>query len=80
MQRHPFQLEWVINQSFEIHRPQLLLFALDSFDYLFEEVERLEDWMLSGRLASTAAGEPSVSQTDLLASFLDRDQAPGATG
>ena len=36
------QLEWVINQSFEIHHYQPLLFVVDSFDHLFGLVDQLE--------------------------------------
>ena len=75
VQRHPFQLEWVLNQSFEIDHAQPLLFVLDSFDQLFGEVERLEEWMLEGRLAHVAPGEPGVSAEDL-ASFLHRESRP----
>ena len=35
VQRWPFQLEWVVNQGFEIDHYQTLLFVVDSFDHLF---------------------------------------------
>lgn len=65
VQRHLFQLEWVINQSFEIDRFQPLLFIIESFEHLYEEVNRLESWLLAGKLDNVAAGEPSVSVEDL---------------
>lgn len=65
VQRYPFQLEWVVNQAFEIDRYQPLLFVVDSFDQLFGEVERLEAWMLEGRLDDVAPGQPEVSDEDL---------------
>ena len=42
VQRYPIQLEWVINQGFEIDHYQPLLFIVDSFDHLFSLVDRLE--------------------------------------
>ena len=69
VQRYPFQLEWVINQSFEIDRYQPLLFYVQSFDHLFEEVDRLERWLEIGRLDHVAPGEPETSEDDLT-SFL----------
>mgnify|MGYP003351110705 CR=1 FL=1 len=38
VQRYPIQLEWVINQYFEIDHFQPLLFWVDSFDHLFSLV------------------------------------------
>jgi len=73
VQRFPFQLEWVVNQYFEIDHYQPLLFVVDSFEHLFSEVERLVDWVKAGRLDSVSPGEPGISEADL-ASFL------GATG
>lgn len=69
VQRYPFQLEWVINQSFEIDSFQPLLFYVQSFDHLFEEVDRLERWLELGRLDNVAPGEPGTSEDDL-SSFL----------
>jgi phenylalanine-4-hydroxylase len=69
VQRHPFQLEWVVNQYFEIDHYQPLLFVVDSFDQLFAEVNRLVEWVTAGRLDNVAPGEPAVSEADL-ASFL----------
>jgi phenylalanine-4-hydroxylase len=70
VQRYPVQLEWVINQSFEIDHYQPLLFIVDSFDHLFELVGELERWMRDGRLNNVAPGEPAVSEPDLR-SFLE---------
>lgn len=72
VQRYPAQLEWMINQTFEIDRYQPLLFFVRSFDHLFEMVGTLEEWMKAGKLDDVAAGEPIVNESDL-ASFLERD-------
>lgn len=69
VQRYPLQIEWVINQTFEIDRYQPLLFTLPDFETLFEDVGVLERWMKEGRLDDVAAGEPVVNESDL-ASFL----------
>lgn len=74
VQRYPIQLEWVINQAFEINHYQPLLFIVDSFDHLFTLVNELEAWMKQGKLNHTAPGEPSVNEQDL-ESFLN-----GGTG
>lgn len=66
VQRHPFQLEWVINQPFEIDRFQPLLFIVDSFEHLFEEVGRLEEWLHAGKLDNVSPGEPAINEEDLL--------------
>jgi phenylalanine-4-hydroxylase len=70
VQRYPMQLEWAINQGFEIDHYQPLLFLVDSFDHLFSLVDRLERWMRAGKLNNVAPGEPSVNERDLK-SFLD---------
>lgn len=70
VQRYPLQLEWVINQTFEIDHYQPLLFIADSFDHLFALVEDLEKWMRAGRLNNVAPGEPVVNELDLK-SFLE---------
>ncbi len=75
VQRFPFQIEWVVNQGFEIHHYQPLLFIVDSFDHLFALVTELEQWMLAGKLDNVAPGDPEVSESDL-ASFLHGDKAP----
>ncbi len=69
VQRYPIQLEWVINQQFEIDHYQPLLFYVDSFAHLFSLVGELETWMREGRLNNVAPGEPIVSEADI-ASFL----------
>ena len=70
VQRYPFQLEWVINQHFEIDHYQPLLFVIDSFEQLFAEVDRLEDWMTTGQLDNVSPGQPLTSEADLQ-SFLN---------
>ncbi len=65
VQRYPFQLEWVVNQYFEIDHFQPLLFVVDSLEHLFDEVDRLEKWMLDGRLNNVAPGEPEINEVDL---------------
>jgi phenylalanine-4-hydroxylase len=72
VQRYPIQLEWVINQGFEINHYQPLLFIVDSFDHLFSLVDQLEKWMRQGRLDNVAPGEPGVSEQDLK-SFLSAE-------
>lgn len=69
VQRYPLQLEWVINQSFEIDHYQPVLFWVESFDHLFDLVDRLEAWMRAGKLDNVAPGEPKLEEADLL-SFL----------
>jgi phenylalanine-4-hydroxylase len=70
VQRYPIQLEWVINQAFEIDHYQPLLFIVDSFPHLFSLVEELERWMRAGKLNNVARGEPVVNEQDLK-SFLE---------
>jgi phenylalanine-4-hydroxylase len=65
VQRFPIQLEWVINQYFEIDHYQPLLFIVDSFDHLFSLVGDLEKWMLEGKLNNVSPGEPMVNEQDL---------------
>jgi phenylalanine-4-hydroxylase len=65
VQRYPIQLEWAIDQSFEIDHYQPLLFVIDSFDHLFSLVDRLEKWMREGKLNNVAPGEPAISEQDL---------------
>src|SRR3954451_17616876 len=74
VQRYPIQLEWVINQGFEIHHYQPLLFSVDSFDHLFSLVDGLEHWMRQGRLNNVAPGEPTINEHDLQ-SFLEAGSA-----
>lgn len=70
VQRYPMQLEWVINQGFEIDHYQPLLFIVESFEHLFGLINELEAWMKSGRLDNVAPGEPVVNERDLK-SFLE---------
>ncbi len=70
VQRYPIQMEWVINQGAEIDHYQPLLFIVDSFDHLFELVDRLERWMREGKLNNVAPGLPEVNEGDLR-SFMD---------
>lgn len=65
VQRFPLQLEWVINQSFEIHHFQPLLFVVDSFEHLYSLVEQFAHWMREGRLDNVAPGEPQITDRDL---------------
>ena len=65
VQRYPAQLEWMINQYFEIDHYQPLLFIVDSFDHLFTLVDQLENWMKDGHLNNVSPGEPKVSTADL---------------
>jgi phenylalanine-4-hydroxylase len=70
VQRYPLQLEWVINQVAEIDHYQPILFVVDSFDHLFSEVDRFEQWMREGKLYNVAPGLPDISEGDLR-SFLE---------
>jgi phenylalanine-4-hydroxylase len=70
VQRYPIQIEWVINQYFEIDHYQPLLFIVESFEHLFEQVGVLEQWMKEGRLDNVSPGEPALSDVDVR-SFID---------
>lgn len=70
VQRFPVQLEWVVNQYFEIDHYQPLLFVVDSFDHLFHLVGELEQWMKDGKLNNVSPGEPEMSEPDVQ-SFLN---------
>jgi len=74
VQRYPIQMEWVVNQAFEIDKYQPLLFIVDSFDHLYSLVDALELWMKEGKLSNVAPCEPEVNEEDLK-SFLHWDQA-----
>ncbi len=76
VQRFPIQLEWAINQSFEINHFQPLLFVIESFDHLYGLVDELESWMREGRLNNVAPGEPAVNEADL-ESFLEQSLRHG---
>jgi phenylalanine-4-hydroxylase len=69
VQRFPIQLEWAINQGFEIDRYQPLLFVVESFDHLFSLVDQLDTWMREGRLNNVAPGKPEVDEADLKSFF-----------
>jgi len=70
VQRYPLQMEWAINQVAEIDHYQPLLFIADSFDHVFELVDRLERWMRDGKLNNVAPGLPDISEQDLR-SYMD---------
>ncbi len=70
VQRFPFQVEWVINQSFAIDRYQPLLFTVRNFEELYDLVGQLDRWMQQGKLDHIAPGEPGIREEDLQ-SFLD---------
>jgi phenylalanine-4-hydroxylase len=70
VQRYPFQIEWVVNQAFDIDHYQPLLFIVDSFEHLYALVDELEGWIRDGKLDNVAPGEPSVKEQDLR-SFLE---------
>jgi phenylalanine-4-hydroxylase len=65
VQRHRILMEWVINQGAEIDRYQPLLFIVESFEHLFELVDRLEHWMREGKLDNVAPGLPEINEGDL---------------
>lgn len=65
VERYPFQLEWVINQSFEIDHFQPLLFIVESFEHLYEELARLEKWLDADKLDHVAPGEPAIDDESL---------------
>lgn len=65
VQRYPIQLEWAVNQYFEIDKYQPLLFIVDSFDHLFSLVDELEKWLKDGKLNNVSPGEPYVSDSDV---------------
>jgi phenylalanine-4-hydroxylase len=71
VQRYPVQIEWVVNQAFEIDHYQPLLFIIDSFDHLYGLVGKLEEMVKQGKLNYVAPGEPAVNEHDLQ-SFLQR--------
>lgn len=65
VQRFPIQLEWAINQYFEIDHYQPLLFVVDSFDHLYSLVGELEKWVKEGKVNNVSPGEPFVSDADV---------------
>lgn len=72
VQRYPLQMEWVINQGAEIDHYQPLLFIVDSFDHLFSQVDRFEQWMRQGKLDNVAPGLPEIQEQDLR-SFMEAE-------
>ena len=54
----------------EIDHYQPILFVVDSFDHLFSEVDRFEQWMRDGKLYNVAPGLPDIAESDLR-SFLE---------
>ncbi|HTU46260.1 MAG TPA: phenylalanine 4-monooxygenase [Bryobacteraceae bacterium] len=77
VQRYPLQLEWIVNQGFEIDHYQPLLFVANSFDHLYDSVHQLERWMKDGKLNNVAPGEPTVNERDL-ESFMAASRQPRA--
>lgn len=74
VQRFPFQLEWIVNQSFEIHHYQPLLFVIESFEQLYEEMDRTEKWLNEGKLDNLAPGIPTLTDEEILAVIKDFEQ------
>jgi phenylalanine-4-hydroxylase len=74
VQRYPIQLEWAVNQAFEIDHYQPLLFVVEGFDHLYDLVGKLERMLKDGRLNNVAPGEPAVNEHDL-ESFLGLAEA-----
>jgi phenylalanine-4-hydroxylase len=74
VQRYPLQMEWVVNQHFEIDHFQPLLFIVDGFDHLFSLIGELERWMLAGRLDNVTPGWRALSDADVR-SFLEASRA-----
>ena len=70
VQRVPAQIEWMVNQYFEIDHYQPLLFVIEDFEQLFYLVHELEKRMEAGLLDNLVGGEPAVNEVDLK-SFLD---------
>lgn len=70
VQRFPAQTEWILNQYFEIHHYQPLLFVIEDFEHLFYLVHDLEQRLDAGLLDNLQPGEPEVNEVDLK-SFLD---------
>lgn len=65
VQRYPMQLEWVVNQSFEIDHYQPLLFVVESFEQVFDLAGQLDRWMKDRKLDHVAPGEPRMDPRDL---------------
>ena len=65
VQRYPAQLEWMVNQGFEIDHYQPLLFTVDGFEHLYALTGSLEEMLRTGRLDNVAPGAPDISVADL---------------
>jgi hypothetical protein len=57
--RHINQTEWIINQYFEIHHYQPLLFVIEDFEHLFYLVHDLERKLDAGLLDNLQPGDRS---------------------
>jgi phenylalanine-4-hydroxylase len=67
VERLPFDLERVVNEPFAIDDLQPRLFVIESFEQLFAEVGRLEQWVSEGRLDAVDPGAPAVEAADVAA-------------
>ncbi len=65
VQRHPLQREWVINQHFEIDHYRPLLFIVDDFEQLYDQVGTLETWMKQGKLDNVTPRWRDMSEADV---------------
>ena len=74
VQRFPAQLDWIVNQCYEIDHYQPLLFVIEDFEHLFYLLHDLEKRLDAGLLDHLSPGEPEVSEADLR-SFLDAARA-----
>jgi phenylalanine-4-hydroxylase len=79
VRRIPLELESAIHTPFDIDHYQPLLMVLDSFEQLYEMIERLEKWMRTGRLDQVASGSPEVNEGDLR-SFVEAASGELETG
>jgi phenylalanine-4-hydroxylase len=73
--RTQFDLREVVNQPFEINHFQPILYYVDSFRHLYEQVTELEHWVREGRLDRVAPDAPPTE----LASFCDGLPAEAST-
>lgn len=58
VERRPFDLAQVVDQPFDIHRFQPLLFVIDDFAHVLRLVDTLGEWLDGGRLDDVAPGAP----------------------
>ncbi len=70
VQRCPAQMDWILNQYYEIDHYQPLFFVIEDFEHLFYLMHELERRLDAGLLDHLAPGEPAVNEVDLR-SFLD---------